>query len=124
MLAGMGPCPAVALLRVVSPRLPVAGAVQEKDANLVGEHVREGLTCVVSVKVADPEFEGQTKTRLGNPEVRKTVDAAVADAVAEYLDFHPDTLDAILSKALQAAKVPGPYTTRPPAAPCAAAVVL
>jgi DNA gyrase subunit B len=82
---------------------------QEKDANLNGEHVREGLTCVVSVKVGDPEFEGQTKTRLGNPEVRKTVDAAVSDAVAEYLEFHPDTLDTILNKAIQAFKVSRPH---------------
>ncbi|GAQ89800.1 DNA topoisomerase type II [Klebsormidium nitens] len=93
-----------AITRTLNALARKSGKLKEKDANLVGEHVREGLTCVVSVKVVDPEFEGQTKTRLGNPEVRKTVDAAVADAVAEYLDFHPDTLDAILSKALQAAK--------------------
>ncbi len=52
---------------------------QEGDLPLTGEHVREGLGCVVSVKVPDPEFEGQTKARLGNPEVRKIVDSVVSE---------------------------------------------
>ncbi|KAK4281931.1 hypothetical protein QN277_013374 [Acacia crassicarpa] len=78
--------------------------IKEKDIALSGEHVREGLTCIVSVKVPDPEFEGQTKTRLGNPEVRKVVDLSIQEYITEYLELHPDVLDLILSKALNALK--------------------
>ncbi|GMN57758.1 hypothetical protein TIFTF001_026861 [Ficus carica] len=78
--------------------------IKEKDITLSGEHVREGLTCVISVKVPDPEFEGQTKTRLGNPEVRKVVDQSVQEYLTEYLELHPDVLDSILSKSLNALK--------------------
>ncbi|EEF40205.1 DNA gyrase subunit B, chloroplastic/mitochondrial [Ricinus communis] len=78
--------------------------IKEKDINLSGEHVREGLTCIVSVKVPSPEFEGQTKTRLGNPEVRKVVDQSVQEYLTEYLELHPDVLDSILSKSLNALK--------------------
>ncbi|KAJ8770567.1 hypothetical protein K2173_018058 [Erythroxylum novogranatense] len=78
--------------------------VKDKDVSLSGEHVREGLTCIVSVKVPSPEFEGQTKTRLGNPEVRKVVEQCVQEYLTEYLELHPDVLDSILSKALNALK--------------------
>ncbi|CAK8543080.1 unnamed protein product [Lathyrus sativus] len=78
--------------------------IKEKDITLSGEHAREGLTCVVSVKVPNPEFEGQTKTRLGNPEVRKVVDQSIQEYLTEYLELHPDVLDAVLSKALNAFK--------------------
>ncbi|CAA0812832.1 DNA gyrase subunit B- mitochondrial [Striga hermonthica] len=78
--------------------------IKEKDISLSGEHVREGLTCVISVKVPNPEFEGQTKTRLGNPEVRKVVDQSIQEYLTEYLELHPDVLDAILSKSLNALK--------------------
>ncbi|XP_054811838.1 DNA gyrase subunit B, chloroplastic/mitochondrial [Prosopis cineraria] len=78
--------------------------VKDKDIALSGEHVREGLTCIVSVKVRNPEFEGQTKTRLGNPEVRKVVDQSIQEYITEYLELHPDVLDLILSKALNAFK--------------------
>lgn len=78
--------------------------IKDKDINLSGEHVREGLTCVISVKVPNPEFEGQTKTRLGNPEVRKLVDQSVQEYLTEYLELHPDVLDLILSKSLNALK--------------------
>ncbi|KAJ1405216.1 TOPRIM domain [Sesbania bispinosa] len=78
--------------------------IKEKDITLSGEHVREGLTCVVSVKVPNPEFEGQTKTRLGNPEVRKVVDQSIQEYLTEYLELHPDVLDSVLSKALNAFK--------------------
>lgn len=78
--------------------------IKDKDITLSGEHVREGLTCVVSVKVPNPEFEGQTKTRLGNPEVRKVVDQSVQEYLTEYLELHPDVLDSILSKSLNALK--------------------
>ncbi|CAH2054235.1 unnamed protein product, partial [Thlaspi arvense] len=78
--------------------------IKEKDISLSGEHVREGLTCIVSVKVPDPEFEGQTKTRLGNPEVRKIVDQSVQEYLTEYLELHPDVLESIISKSLNAYK--------------------
>ncbi|GAB4471743.1 MAG: DNA topoisomerase (ATP-hydrolyzing) subunit B [Elainellaceae cyanobacterium] len=76
--------------------------LKESDSNLAGENVREGLTAVISVKVPDPEFEGQTKTKLGNTEVRGIVDTLVGEALSEYLDFHPNVADAILEKAIQA----------------------
>ncbi|KAM5578082.1 DNA gyrase subunit B, chloroplastic/mitochondrial [Rosa sericea] len=78
--------------------------IKDKDITLSGEHVREGLTCVVSVKVPNPEFEGQTKTRLGNPEVRRVVDNSLQEYLTEYLELHPDVLDSILSKSLNALK--------------------
>ncbi|EOY08861.1 Dna gyrase b2 isoform 1 [Theobroma cacao] len=78
--------------------------IKDKDISLSGEHVREGLTCIISVKIPNPEFEGQTKTRLGNPEVRKVVDQSVQEFLAEFLELHPDVLDSILSKSLNAFK--------------------
>jgi DNA gyrase subunit B len=76
--------------------------IKEGDANLGGENIREGLTAIVSVKVPNPEFEGQTKTKLGNSEVRGIVDSIVSEALIEYLEFRPNIADAILEKALQA----------------------
>ncbi|MCO5601315.1 hypothetical protein L7F22_055434 [Adiantum nelumboides] len=78
--------------------------IKEKDENLSGEHAREGLSCIVAVKVPNPEFEGQTKTRLGNPEVRKMVEQTVHENLTEYLECHPGELDAILAKSVQALK--------------------
>ncbi len=78
------------------------GKRKEADANLAGENIREGLTAVLSVKVPDPEFEGQTKTKLGNTEVRGIVDTLVGEALSEYLEFHPSVIDLILEKAIQA----------------------
>ncbi|KAJ4789489.1 DNA gyrase subunit B [Rhynchospora pubera] len=79
-------------------------AIKEKDITLSGEHVREGLTCIVSVKVPNAEFEGQTKTRLGNPEVRRVVDQCVQENLTMFLELHPSAFDAILSKSLNALK--------------------
>lgn len=76
--------------------------IKENSPNLSGEHVREGLTAVISVKVPDPEFEGQTKTKLGNTEVRGIVDSLVGEVFTEYLEFRPNVADTILDKALQA----------------------
>jgi len=78
--------------------------IKENEPNLSGEHVREGLTAVISVKVPDPEFEGQTKTKLGNTEVRGIVDSLVGEVLTEYLEFHPPIADSILDKAIQAFK--------------------
>ncbi|KAK8944545.1 hypothetical protein KSP39_PZI007811 [Platanthera zijinensis] len=79
--------------------------IKEKEMNLSGEHVREGLTCIISVKVPNPEFEGQTKTRLGNPEVRKVVEQCLQEFLTKYLELHPDAMDSILSKSLYALKI-------------------
>ncbi|WP_271253351.1 DNA topoisomerase (ATP-hydrolyzing) subunit B [Pseudanabaena sp. Chao 1811] len=76
--------------------------IKEGESNLAGENVREGLTAVISVKVTDPEFEGQTKTKLGNTEVRGIVDSFVGEVLNEYLEFHPAVATSIIEKALQA----------------------
>ena len=75
--------------------------LKENDSNLAGENIREGLTAVISVKVPDPEFEGQTKTKLGNTEVRGIVDSTVGEGLVEYLEFRPGVVDQILEKAIQ-----------------------
>lgn len=76
--------------------------LKEGDSKLGGEHIREGLTAIISVKIPEPEFEGQTKTKLGNTEVRGIVESAVGEVLTEYLEFHPSVTDSILEKALQA----------------------
>ncbi|MGF1480573.1 MAG: DNA topoisomerase (ATP-hydrolyzing) subunit B [Cyanophyceae cyanobacterium] len=78
--------------------------IKDNEPNLGGENVREGLTGVISVKVPEPEFEGQTKTKLGNTEVRGIVDSLVGEVLNEYLEFNPQVADAILEKAVQAFK--------------------
>ncbi|MGI2902213.1 DNA topoisomerase (ATP-hydrolyzing) subunit B [Tolypothrix sp. VBCCA 56010] len=78
--------------------------IKDNEPNLSGEHVREGLTAVISVKVPEPEFEGQTKTKLGNTEVRGIVDSLVGEVLTEYLEFRPGVADAVLDKAIQAFK--------------------
>lgn len=76
--------------------------LKDNDSNLAGENVREGLTGVISVKVPDPEFEGQTKTKLGNTEVRGIVDSLVGETLTEYLEFRPSVADSVIEKAIQA----------------------
>ena len=76
--------------------------LKDSDSNLAGENIREGLTGVILVKVPEPEFEGQTKTKLGNTEVRGIVDSCVGEVLTEYLDFRPNVADSILEKAIQA----------------------
>ncbi|MBP0017282.1 MAG: DNA topoisomerase (ATP-hydrolyzing) subunit B [Cyanobacteria bacterium SBLK] len=78
--------------------------IKENESNLGGENVREGLTAVISVKVPEPEFEGQTKTKLGNTEVRGIVDSSVGEVLNEYLEFNPQVADSIIEKAIQAFK--------------------
>ncbi|WP_288260216.1 DNA topoisomerase (ATP-hydrolyzing) subunit B [uncultured Prochlorococcus sp.] len=77
------------------------GKRKDIDKNLAGENIREGLTVVLSVKVPDPEFEGQTKTKLGNTEVRGIVDSLIGEALTKYMEFNPGILDLILEKAIQ-----------------------
>jgi len=78
------------------------GKRKDADSNLAGENIREGLTAVLSVKVPEPEFEGQTKTKLGNTEVRGIVDSLVGESLSQYLEFNPAVIDLILEKAIQA----------------------
>ncbi|NEP60842.1 MAG: DNA topoisomerase (ATP-hydrolyzing) subunit B [Symploca sp. SIO2G7] len=75
---------------------------KDSESNLAGENIREGLTAVISVKVPEPEFEGQTKTKLGNTEVRGIVDSLIGETLTEYLDFNPGVADSILEKAIEA----------------------
>ena len=77
------------------------GKRKDVEKNLAGENIREGLTVVLSVKVPDPEFEGQTKTKLGNTEVRGIVDSLIGEALTKYMEFNPGVLDLILEKAIQ-----------------------
>ena len=76
----------------------------KKDENLSGDDVREGLTCVLSVKVMEPQFEGQTKTKLGNSEVRGAVEVAVNEHLSAFLEENPRSARAVIEKSLQAAR--------------------
>jgi len=78
------------------------GILKEKDENLSGEDVREGLTAVISVKLAEPQFEGQTKTKLGNTEAKSFVQKAVGDKLGDWFDSHPAEAKEIIRKAIQA----------------------
>ncbi|EDY37590.1 DNA gyrase, B subunit [Cyanobium sp. PCC 7001] len=90
------------LTRTLNAFAKKRGKRKDADANLAGENIREGLTAVLSVKVPEPEFEGQTKTKLGNTEVRGIVDTLVGEALGEFLEFNPSVIDLILEKAIQA----------------------
>ncbi|WP_247009081.1 DNA topoisomerase (ATP-hydrolyzing) subunit B [Halorientalis litorea] len=92
------------LTRVVNDYANDNGMLNDLDENLTGEDIREGLTAVVSVKHPDPQFEGQTKTKLGNSEVRGIVESTVHEQLTTHFEEHPDTADAIISKAVEAAK--------------------
>jgi DNA gyrase subunit B len=81
-----------------------AAILKDSDANLSGEDVREGLTAVISVKLTEPQFEGQTKAKLGNAEVKGQVQAAVADGIGQYLDENPGDGRRIIEKCLTAAR--------------------
>lgn len=91
-----------AITRTINGYGRKVGKIKEAAPNIPGEFVREGLTAVISVKVPEPEFEGQTKTRLGNPEVRTIVDAAVSDSLTTLFDWNPNVLNSVLAKAMDA----------------------
>jgi DNA gyrase subunit B len=80
------------------------GELKEKDENLTGEDVREGLTAVISAKLADPQFEGQTKTKLGNPGMEGFVRSVVYARLSEFLEENPQDARAVIRKAVQAAQ--------------------
>jgi DNA gyrase subunit B len=93
-----------ALTRILNNFARNKGFLKEKDDNLSGEDVREGLTAVISVKVAEPQFEGQTKAKLGNPEVRQAVENVFSEALLIYLEEHPRDAENILGKCLLSAQ--------------------
>ncbi len=92
------------LTRTMNSTARKRNKLKDNDSNLGGENIREGLTAVISVKVPEPEFEGQTKTKLGNTEVRGIVDSSVGEVLIEYLEFNPNVADIIIEKAVQAFK--------------------
>ena len=93
----------LALTRTINEYGRKLNVLKDKDANLTGDDVREGLTCVISLKVREPQFEGQTKTKLGNSEVRSIVDAIVTEGLGEYCEENPAVTKAIVEKAKKAA---------------------
>ena len=93
-----------ALTRVVNDYATSNGMLSDLDNNLKGEDVREGLTAVISVKHPDPQFEGQTKTKLGNSEVRGITESAVHEGLKTYFEENPGTAQSIIMKAVEAAK--------------------
>ncbi|HEX2129439.1 MAG TPA: DNA topoisomerase (ATP-hydrolyzing) subunit B [Solirubrobacterales bacterium] len=93
-----------ALTRTLNAYGRSKGLLKEKDENLSGEDVREGLTAVISVKLAEPQFEGQTKTKLGNPPVEGLVKETVNRKLAEFLEENPTDARRILTKAVDAAR--------------------
>ena len=93
-----------ALTRSLNEWAKRSGVLKESESNLSGDDVREGLTAVVSVKLTDPQFEGQTKAKLGNAEVAGQVEAAVAEAIAQYLEENPADGRRIIEKCLTSAR--------------------
>jgi DNA gyrase subunit B len=93
-----------ALTRVVNDYARKSGLLKEKEENLTGEDCREGLTAVILVKLPDPQFEGQTKNKLGNPEVRGYVEQVLGEYFTYYLEEHPAIAKKIVGKALLAAR--------------------
>ncbi len=93
-----------ALTRVINDYARKNKILKDNDANLSGEDVREGLTAIVSVKLVEPQFEGQTKTKLGNAYIKGMVDSAVSAGLAQYMEEHPNESKLIIDKCLQASR--------------------
>ena len=93
-----------AMTRTVNDYARRNNILKEKDDSLQGEDIREGITAVISVKLLNPQFEGQTKAKLGNSEMRGIVESAMAEYFSAYLDEHPKEAKAILDKCLNAAR--------------------
>ncbi|HJX12684.1 MAG TPA: DNA topoisomerase (ATP-hydrolyzing) subunit B [Dehalococcoidales bacterium] len=93
-----------ALTRVLNDYAKKSKVLKEDDTNLTGEDVREGLTAIISVKLPEPQFEGQTKGKLGNIEVKSQVESVVNEGLALYLEEHPDDARKIIEKCITAAK--------------------
>ena len=93
-----------ALTRVINDYARKSSLLKEKEDNLTGDDIREGLTAIILVKLPDPQFEGQTKNKLGNPEVRRYVEQVMNEYFAYYLEENPDVAKKIVGKALLAAR--------------------
>jgi DNA gyrase subunit B len=93
-----------ALTRSINDYIRKMNLLKEQDSNLSGEDVREGLTAVLSVKLTNPQFEGQTKTKLGNSEMRGMVDSTVGEGISRFLEENPAIARAIVDKAIGAAR--------------------
>jgi DNA gyrase subunit B len=93
-----------ALTNVVNKYAKNRGLLKEKDDNLLGEDIREGLTGIISVRLKDPQFEGQTKAKLGNVSIRSLVERATNDRLNEWLELNPTEGNQIVKKAIQAAR--------------------
>jgi len=93
-----------ALTRTINAYAKEKGLLKEKDGNLQGEDIREGLTAIISVKIADPQFEGQTKTKLGNPPVEGFVQQAVNRGLAEFREENPQEAKQVINKAVSASR--------------------
>ncbi len=93
-----------ALTRTLNSYARKKEILKEKDANLSGEDVREGLTAIISIKIPEPQFEGQTKSKLGNPEVKPAVESVLSEALMIFLEEHPRDAEGILGKCILAAK--------------------
>ena len=93
-----------ALTRVLNDYAHKNKLLKEDEPNLTGEDVREGLAAVISVKLTEPQFEGQTKAKLGNPEVKGVVESAVGEGLSLYCEEHPDDLKRIIEKCILSAK--------------------
>ncbi len=93
-----------ALTRVFNDYARKAKMIKEDDPNLSGDDVREGLTAVISIKLGEPQFEGQTKGKLGNAEAKSAVDSVVSEGLALYLEEHPDEAKGIVDKCLLSAR--------------------
>src|SRR5690606_6150212 len=93
-----------AITRVINDYGRKNGLIKEKEENLTGEDTREGLTAVILVKLPDPQFEGQTKNKLGNPEVQGYVAQVMNEYFAYYLEEHPAVARKIVGKVLLAAR--------------------
>ncbi len=93
-----------AMTRVINEYARKSGLLKEKEENLTGDDTREGLTAVILVKLPDPQFEGQTKNKLGNPEMRRYVEQVMNEYFAYYLEEHPSVGRKIINKALLAAR--------------------
>ena len=93
-----------ALTRVVNDYARKGNIIKATDSNLTGDDIREGLTAVISVKVPDPQFEGQTKTKLGNSEIRGIVDSATGEGLSTFLEENPSIARKFIDKSVQAAR--------------------
>jgi DNA gyrase subunit B len=93
-----------ALTKAINDYARKQGVLKEKDTNLTGDDIREGLTAVISVKLPDPQFEGQTKAKLGSSYMRTLTNRIVSNGLSDYLEEHPNQAKEIVKKASQAAK--------------------